>query len=177
MRAPSRAGWVWDVQLTGDGVALDGQAVLAFWPDELLLVGTRGSVDLGRIKGVPVPVRGILSIEKLTGTVASLLSTPAVTANVSGTLPSLQIDGVDAGSGPLTGALGAGGDWQADLKLDGGVSPAVVRVDGDVNSPQAMLELDIADGAGLPPTLRAMLSAVARAEGQGWNLSLPVQVP
>lgn len=177
VRAPTRTGWVWDVALTGEGVSLKGQAVLAFKADRVIVSGVTGSVDLGNLADLPLPVQGVLQVTSLTGVAVDLWAQPILTGALQGQIPALRIEDQDFGSGPLTGTLDDNGQWRADLALTGGVSPISADLAGQLNASVAQLDINFADGPALPATLRAMLSAVGRAEGQGWLLSLAVPVP
>lgn len=173
-RAPSLDGWVWDVSLTGDGVDLRGKATLSWFADQAVLTGGSGTLDLGRLRGLPVPVEGILRVDEAVATATDLPSAPVVGATGTGHIPGLRIAGVDAGSGPVSGVLEESGAWQADARLDGGVTALKADIAAEMLQATPILRLYFADGTDLPPALRAMLSASAEPDGAGWRLTLPL---
>lgn len=172
--APSRDGWVWHVALTGDGVDLRGAATLAWGADEALLTGGAGTLDLSRLRGLPVAVEGILRVDEASGTATDLRTKPVVAGSAAGQIPALRIAGVDAGSGPVSGRLGESGAWRAEARLDGGLTALEADIAADALPAPPVLQLYFADGAELPPALRAMLSASAEPDGAGWRLTLPL---
>lgn len=176
-RMPTRAGWVWDVTLNGEGVALEGLVTLAFPVDRASLSDVTGSLDLGALAVVPVPVQGIARIEALTGTAADLRGDPVLSGALAAGIPALTLGGADFGTGPLTASLDATGAWRADLALAGGISPLQADIAGTLSGPAARLQAIFADGPALPASLRAMLAAAGQAQGQGWRLTADVPMP
>ncbi len=173
-RMPTRAGWLWDVTLAGDGVALTGLMALAFAADSAVLSDVTGSLDIGSLAPAPLPVQGIARIEALTGVTTGLRDTPIVTGALEARVATLTLDGADFGAGPLVAYLADTGNWQAELTLGGGVSPVQATLAGDLTQSTAQLDAQFADGPALPATLRAMLAAAGQADGQGWRLAIPV---
>ena len=174
---PDADGWHWQLRLTGPGIALAARLTLPLWPERADIGDGSGSVDMAAIKGLPVDVAGLLTLEALTLTASPLRPAPSVSGNLRAGLTGLRIDGTDFGKGPLVASLDASGKVQADLTLQGGVSPISAKISGSWPNAGLQLDLEFADGPALPADLRAMLAAVGRPAGQGWHLSVPLPFP
>lgn len=176
-RAPDADGWVWDVSLTGKGIALEGHVTLGFLAESVTVSNVRGSIDLGVVAGLPIDVQGIARLVAGQVNVTDLRGSPVVSATVGAQLAAFRMDGADFGEGPLIAELEEGGIWRAKLDLSGGVSPLQAALTGALADPVAQLEATFDDGPALPPTMRAMLAAAGQADGQAWRLSVAVPVP
>ena len=75
-RKPGNEGWIWDVTLTGEGVAVKSELVLQFWPNRAILRDSAGTVDLAKLS--QGAVAGLLRLGDLDATVevVGLLQSP-----------------------------------------------------------------------------------------------------
>ena len=172
--APDRSGWHWQVRLDGPGIALTARLTLPLWPDRADVGGGGGTVDMAAIAGLPVPVTGLFTLEGLAIAAAPLRQMPRPSGELRAGVNGLRIDGADFGKGPLVATLDAAGAMRADLSLQGGISAVSAGISGNWPVGPMQLDLQFADGPALPADLRALLAAVGRPAGQGWNLSVPL---
>ena len=173
-RAPSAAGWLWDIRLRGDGIDLAGRATLAYWPDRAQIEAETGSVDLGKFLGDIAEIQGLVSLGALTGTAEGLLGSRRYEGELSATANALVAEDVALGSGMVTGDLSQDGAFQATAALSGGATPIDAALSGDLTNPIATLDLTVQDAAALPSGLRRALEAVGQAQGEGLQARLPV---
>ena len=61
---PTSTGFLWDIDVGGDGIVFDGTATLPFWPDRLNVSG-RGNIDLAKLTGGGA--QGIVPLRKIDG--------------------------------------------------------------------------------------------------------------
>ena len=74
---PDADGWHWQLRLTGPGIALAARLTLPLWPERADIGDGSGSVDMAAIKGLPVDVAGLLTLEALTLTASPLRPAPS----------------------------------------------------------------------------------------------------
>ena len=172
--APGTEGLNWAVQVQGEGVDLAGTATLNFWPDEGILRGERGSLDLGKLAGADAEIEGLVALRGLEARVSGLLSKPQVQGEFEGEARSLGFDETALGDGPVMGQLDADSAWQVTVELTGGVAPLTSILKGAGLAPTATLDLTIEDADALPPGIREAVARFGELQNGTLNASLPV---
>lgn len=173
--APDWDGLRWNIRGTGEGIELRGQMVLGFWPDTAWLRDGRGTLSLRQLsKGT---AEGLAVVEAANGQVTGLMSTPVPSGDLAGRLAKLRVGDAALGEGPIRGALMADGAWQGDLTLTGGVTDGTGTLTGRLGAKVGQLDLTIADASAVPSNLAPIFTALARPEGDGLRIRLPVPLP
>lgn len=170
-RPPTAEGLLWDVQLTGEGIDIQAELLLAYWPDKMLIRNGAGTVALAKLPGSNA--EGLVTLTALTGEVADLFGTAQPSGTLTAEAKGIAVDGTRLGAGPITGAIDASGVWQAEVALAGGVSAIDGRISGALPGTDAVLEVTIADASALPAATQQALSRFGTAQGAGLRLTLP----
>lgn len=170
--APGVDGLRWDLRLTGQGIDIKSELLLPYWPDRVVVRGSKGAVNLAALSDDAG--QGLVAVQALDGEVTDLLGARRATGTLTAEAKRVAVEGEDLGSGPILGRLDADGTWQANITLTGGLSDVQGTIKGAFGAGLAQLEAAIADATALPDPLRGVLEAVGTAEGDGIRINLPI---
>lgn len=171
-KPPTAEGMRWDLRLTGEGVDVDAELLLPFWPDRALIRNGGGGVLLADLPGSSAD--GLIALTGLTGQVADLWRAPQPSGILTAEARRLSAEGTSLGGGPITGAMDASGTWQIDTTLSGGVSAIEGRISGTLTDASGLLDVTVANPAALPRATRRVLSALGTTQGTALRLTLPL---
>lgn len=166
-RLPAGRGWRWDLRLTGPGIDVAGDLALAFGGGRAVLDLTGGTLDLGRLLPVPVPVAGAAEVTGGQVRIEDLRGAPGLAGRAEARIVRLEAAGADLGGGPAEAVLESDATWRAEARLSGGATPVRAEADGTrdgVGRYRIVFERE----ADLPERLRVLLAAAGHPEGAGW---------
>ena len=173
---PGADGLLWDLRVTGQGIDVQAELLLPYWPTEAIIRDPAGGIDLAQwpVQGADLALKGLINVQDLDLRLTNLFGTPTPHGTLVGAARTIAVDGADLGSGPLTAQLDEAGDWQAKLSLAGGLSAAEATLGGSLSAVLAQLDLFVADPTALPDPAARALTSLGQNDGAGLRLSLPV---
>jgi len=171
--APNGEGLRWAIFLTGQGVALEADLLVPFWPDRILLRNGRGTVALTEL-GQGAGIDGMVQVDRLTGRMDHLGKTPGISGLLSATLQRVAVDGVGLGEGPLRLEMAETGEVSGTLALRGGGTAIDGLLSGARGVALGQLDVTVADVTRLPAAARGALERLGDVEGTILRLQLPV---
>jgi len=167
-KMPGADGFLWDVQLAGQGVDLRAELLLPWLPTRAFLRSGAGAVDLAEVSGGAVT--GLIALQALDVEIDDLTGVRRPTGSAKGQAKAVTVQGEELGNGPVAARLEPDGSWQADVSMTEGISPLTGQLSGNLQTAIGQLDVTIADASVLPTSLQS----IGMAEGDGLRISLPV---
>lgn len=176
VKAPGAEGLLWDLRATGQGIDIQSELLLPYWPVKAIIRNGSGGVDLEQwpAQSADLALKGLINVQEMDLRLGDLFGTPTPHGTLTGAARTIAVNGADLGTGPLTAQLDEAGDWQAKLVLAGGISDAEATLSGTLSAILAQLDLFVADASALPESAARALTSLGQSDGAGLRLSLPV---
>ena len=172
VRTLTSEGLVWDLAVTGAGLALKADVLVPYWPDRIFIRNGSGTIALADFYGPRAG--GALMVTEFDGEVRRLSGTPSPRGRLSATANDITLDDIRLGSGPITATMDFAGSWQAGVALTGGASDMTGQVRGEFLSSNTMLDVTIADASALPESTRQALAMFGKMQGNALRLTIPI---